>query len=264
MKESIQRKDATADAVEVIAKKVITSPVDQYFPGIIELEEQCSKTRTKTKDQIIMNYNINQFVPEAGVPPQNQTLIHILLYGAESNLLGTGLRYNQLVYVFKHDLFEYIIKNMIPEIERKTQWNLKDENEFKKFCSQLFSYNVKYYKETIPIRLASYFYPESIFPIFKIEVLCQISAIFGFESNNNTRADLLFDYNKFLLNKTKELNVNNSIKTYYLYQVKTTVEILEKIRANVSRNEIEQGYRQNWARTMFDNGITILNDLKLI
>jgi len=262
MKESIVRKVATSADVELITKKVFTTSVDTYFPGIIDLEKQCSETRNETKDQIIRNYNINQFVPEAGVPPQNQTLIHILLYGAESKLLGTGLRYNQLAGVFIHDSFPRIIKNMIPEIENNPGWELNID--FINFCTQLFDYNVKYYKETIPIRLASYFYPEFIFPIFKIEILREISAIFGFESDNDRRADLLFDYNKFLLNKTKELDVNNSIKTYYLYQIKTTIELLEKIRANVPRNEIERGYRQRWARTMLNNGETILKDLKLI
>lgn len=234
------------------------------FTDIISLDESCQLHRIQTKKKIIEDYNQNIFYLEHNDPDYQRTLLYTFLYGAESKLLGTGLRYNQLACVFKHPSFEEIIKKMIPEIEKKSPWNLNDESQFKSFCIQLLSFDLKFYKETIPIRLASYFYPDFIFPIFKTEELRKITEIFGFYPNENHRNCLLYYYNKCLLDKTKDLSINNVIKTYYLYQIKITVEILVQLNEKIPLDKIRMKYRQKWAQRMFNNGITILKDLNLI
>ena len=108
------------------------------------------------------------------------------------------------------------------------------------------------------IRLATYFYPEVLLPIFKLDHLKEICDAFGFETDAKTKGDRLFIYNSFLADKMNALPCKNIIKAYIAYQVRYTVELRRRLNTNESYEAILADYEKGWIKGFVADGYDIL------
>ncbi len=202
---------------------------------------ESNKLRSKTIERIHSGFSEEIFYVPADHPKRKDCLFYELSYGPEVKIAGTGLRESHFETVFLHKEFRDVINYLLPETIGLKKWNLSDKEELKEFCNGLFEFNIKCYTQTLPIRLASYFYPDFFLPIFKLEHLEKASKTLGINTNAKSKGDKLYIYNSFLLDKMKHLPFNISIKSEILYQLIFTIELYEKtskwrnIQSDISR-----------------------------
>ena len=96
-------------------------------------------------------------------------------------------------------------------------------------CVRVNEYRIPQYAETLPIRLASYFYPNNFLPIFKLSHLEKVCRILGLETAVKSKGDKLYVYNTFLSNKMKSIPFDNYVKSSIAYQLYFTVELYERL-----------------------------------
>jgi hypothetical protein len=230
----------------------------------LNLEFEANKLREQTKEKLKNGFDSKIFYVSEGHQLRKQTLFYDFVYGYESQLAGTGLREAHFQSVFEHPDFEKVINYIFPELIGMKPWDFNDNNILMEFCNGIFDFNIPNYKEAIPIRLATYFYPEILLPIFKIEHLQQICDAFGFKTDAETKGDKLFIFNSFLVKKMETLPFKNIIKGDICYQVLFTIELLNRLSKSENYEKIITDCKKVWIKEYYQEGKILLTKLKKI
>lgn len=225
---------------------------------------EADKVRAKTKWKLMQGYNQLFFYAPEEHELRKENLWYDFIYGYEKRLAGTGLRELQFKTVFQHPDFEKVINFIYPEILGMKSWNLNDKNDFQEFCNGIFNFEIPQYKEAIPIRLASYFYPEFFIPIFKIEHLKKICETLGLKTDAGTSGDKLFVYNSFLSEKMKALPFDNYIKSNISYKLLFTMELYNRLSKGEIFQSILDSYHEKWKKDYILGGKDLLVKLNII
>ena len=234
---------------------------DKDYSYILHLELEANKLREKTKKELMQGYNAEIFYAPEGHHIRNHTLFYDFTYGIESKLAGTGLRESHFRSVFLHPDFEKVINYIYPEMIGLEPWDFQDINILKEFCNGIFDFDIPSYKEAVPIRLATYFYPNVLLPIFKLDHLENICGAFGFEDDAETKGSRLFIYNSFLADKMKTLPFENIIKCYISSQVRYTVDLLNRLNNNECYETILADSKKRWIKGFIKDGYEILRQI---
>ena len=225
---------------------------------------EANKLREKTKSQLLLEFRTDIFYVPEGSPKRKENLFYDFVYGYEEKLAGTGLRELQFKTVFEHPNFKNIISYMLPETVGMKSWNLDDEKVFHEFCNGIFDFNIPQYKEAIPIRLASYFYPNHFIQIFNLEHLQKICNVFNFETNAKNKGDKLYAYNILLNKEMKAIPYENYIKSNYAYQILYAGELYKRLRNGENYEDIRNDYKQVWKKDLIENGRKLLEGLNVL
>jgi hypothetical protein len=251
--------------VGIDVQDIIDSVFNQRkdYSNTLQLQFNSNKLREEFKRKLKKGFDSKIFYVPQGHSLRNQTLFYEFIYGYESKLAGTGLRESHFESAFLHSDFEKVINYIFPEMIGLPPWNFQDEKILKEFCNGIFDFDIPCYKEILPIRLATYFYPDLLLPIFKLDHLKETCCTFGYRTDAQTKGDKLFSYNWFLIGKMKSLPFGNIIKGYTAYQVKFTIELLRRLR-NETYEAILSSYKEVWKKDFINEGKHILINLKLI
>ena len=227
---------------------------------------EANKTRTVTKKDLINNkFNTNIFYAPNGHPRRNNNLYYYFVYGAESRLAGTGLREAQFKDVFEHTDFKNVIDFVFPESISMKPLNLFDDNVLLNFCNGIFDFGIPQYAETLPIRLASFFYPDFFIPIYRLKDLKIVCETLGLESKAKTKGEKLYVYNKFLNDKMSDiLPISNYLKSNLTYQILYAVELFKRIENGEDFNSIKMSYKEKWKKNYISKGLNILKRIKAL
>lgn len=198
------------------------------------------------------------YVP-TGHPLRQETLFYNFSYGCEGKLAGTGLFESHFRSAFLHNDFEQVINYIYPGALRDFQ----HETDLEEFCDGIFNYNIPGYKEALPIRLASYFYPNQLLPIFKIDHLEQICNSFGFIIEAQAKGEKLYAFNSFLKDQMEEVEGDNTIKMYICSQVHYAIDLRNRINDGEFHDDIFTNCRKKWIRSFYEKGMEILINLNL-
>ncbi|MDF1866675.1 MAG: phospholipase D-like domain-containing protein [Saprospiraceae bacterium] len=234
---------------------------DQDYSYYIDNAFEANKDREEIKSRIKKGFKIEDFHAPIGSSKREESLFYKLLYGREGFIAGTGLREKQFQEPFENEKFPEIISYIYPPIIGGKDWNLDDDNTFEEYCNGIFEYRIPQYAETLPIRLASYFYPDSFFPIFKLNDLEKICKILGLETDAKSKGDRLYVYNSFLSGKMKSIPFDNYIKASIAYLLYFTVELYERISNGEEYETILSSYTQNWRKDNIKKGKSILEKI---
>lgn len=249
------------------SQQIITAIFNQNkdYSKMLRLLFEANKLREETKEKLRKGFSTKLFyIQDVSHPMRKHTLFYDLVYGNEEKLADTGLREAHFKTVFQHQEFEKVIHYIFPEMIGASPWNFQDKNILREFCNGIFDFDIPAYKEAFPIRLASYFYPDLLLPIFKLDHLKKICDAFGFETDAETNGDRLFIYNSFLAEKMKILPFENIIKADIAYQVRYAVELLKRLSNNESYETILGSYNKVWIKGFIKEGKKILIELNKI
>lgn len=209
-------------------------------------------------------FNIENFYLPEGHIDKNKTLFYDFAYGYEAKLSGTGLREQQFKSVFENENFIEIIEYIYPRIVAGENWNFEDGDELLDFCNGLFDYSIPNYKEALPIRLASYFYPNYFIPIFKLDHLRDICIDFGFDSVHGfTKEQALFEYNSFIFSRHEILEYDTYMKLYILSLNHYTIKLYRLLHDGGIFNEILTN-KKKWEKNLLMEGLKILNKINAL
>jgi hypothetical protein len=237
-------------------------------PDIIEKRQKLSfeanKLREATKNKLKKGFDKRIFYADEKHKLRKNNLFYDFTYGVESDLAGTGLREEQFRTAFEHPDFEKVIEYIYPEITGMKPWNFNDKAEMEEFCNGIFDFDIPNYKETLPIRLASYFYPEQFLPFFKLEHLEKVTQAFRLKTNAETQGDRLYAYNSFLADEMKALPYNNYIKSHIAYQIMYVVELYTRLMEGEKYTDIRKDYKEKWKLRLIEKGMNILIKLKAV
>ncbi len=233
------------------------------FSKTINLVYEANKRREKVKKKLCQRFDSLIFYAPKGHELRRNNLFYDFVYGYEVDLAGTGLRELQYQTVFEHSEFEKVVNYIYPEMIGMQSWNLNDKDEFQEFCNGIFDFDIPQYSEALPIRLASYFYPEYFFPIFKLDHLKKICETLGLETDAETRGDKLYAYNSFLADKMKALPFDNYIKSNISYRILFTVELYKRLNDGETYDEVLGDYKESWKKRLIESGKNLLAELKI-
>ncbi len=248
--------------IQDIKERVFT----QYYESreADNLVFEANKRREAFKHELLNGYNLIVFYAPKGHSRKKECITYDLAYGYERKLVDTGLRESQFRDAFEHRDFEKVAGFIYPDMLGMKPWNFYDMDELSRFCNGLFVFELPQYKETLPIRLASYFYPEIFIPIFKIKDLARISKTLGLQTDAKSEGDMLFEYNSFISDEMKALPVNNYVKSDVCYRILFTVELYNKLKAGYSYIEYYTSNKEKWKKAHIENGYQLLKDMDLI
>jgi hypothetical protein len=228
------------------------------------LSFEANKLREETKNRLKKGFDKQLFYVTEKHRLRRENLFYNFTYGVESDLAGTGLREEQFKTAFEHPDFEKVIEYMYPEIIGLKPWNFNDKGELLEFCNGIFDFNIPNYKETLPIRLASYFYPDQFLPFFKLDHLEQVTKAFGLSTSAETQGERLYVYNSFLGDKMKALPYNNYIKSHIAYQIMYAFELYMRLLNNEKYKDVTKDYKEKWKLRLIEKGMNILIKLKIV
>jgi hypothetical protein len=237
---------------------------NDYIKNAPSIAFEANKIRERTKSKLL-SYGFAKeiFYNREGHKKRRENLFYEFVYGNEERLAGTGLRELQFQTVFEHKDFKKVIEYIYPEMIEFKPWNFNDKDEFLEFCSGIFEFDIPQYKEAMPIRLASYFYPEYFLPIFKFEHLHKICNAFGLSTDAESKGERLYVYNSFLAEKMKPLPYDNYIKSHISYQIMYIVELHNRLSNGEKYNDILKDYKV-WQKGLIESGMNILKKLKML
>jgi hypothetical protein len=186
------------------------------------------------------------------------------VYGIESKLAGTGLREAQFSEAFSHSDFRQVLSYLYPELIQVPSWSLDDETSWRGFCNGLFDFDIPQYKEALPIRLASYFYPDKFLPIFKLADLEKVCNALGIDTDAESRGERLFAYSSFLEKKLKDIPVHNYIKSEMSYHLLHAIELYEQLKSGMDYCEVRDSYKQQWRKDYIEKGRRTLENIGML
>lgn len=260
--------------VEISTKEIsqlnIQSLIDEIFKtkydysSLKDLIYEASKLRENRKGELIKGFNKEIFYVPENHSRRRDNLFYDFVYGYEEKLAGTGLRELQFKIVFEHPEFKNVIHYIFPEIIGYKPWNLNDKETYKEFCIGIFDFNIPQYSESLPIRLASYFYPQFFIPIFKLEHLKKMSETLGLKTNAKTKGEKLFAYNEFLINKMNSIPEEIVVKSRMLYTLMYAVELHSRMVNGEPYETVLNSYKQIWKKNHIKFGFELLTKLKII
>lgn len=209
-------------------------------------------------------FHSTEYYALKGHSKRHNNLFHNLSYGAESNLASTGMREAQFESLFTHKDFKKVIDFLIPESIGIEPWNLSDKNQLYNFCLGIFDFNIPQYKEALPIRMASYFYPEYFLPIFKLEHLKKVCEILGLNTVGKSNGEKFYEYNVYIKEKMKNIPFDNYIKSRMFYDIYYSVELFEKMKKEKDFKLIKESYNRDWMKRYLDRALLFLEEIKAI
>jgi len=233
------------------------------YSHLNSLAFEANRLREKSKEKLKKKFDHLIFYAPKDHALRRSTLFYDFVYGYEVKLASTGLRDKQFKSVFLHSDFEKVINYFLPENLGLNPWNLSDQDEFQEFCNGIFDFEIPQYSEAIPIRLASYFYPEYFIPIFRLDHLKVVCEALGLTTSTYTKGDKLFIYNSFLSNKMKALPFNNYIKSNISYRILFTIELYTRLIEGESYEDIFVSYKESWKRDLIESGKELLTRMKV-
>lgn len=272
--EILKKRDQFKDKDVVVSTSVVRTKLDmaEIIDEIIKLNKDYTKTmylvheanklREILKSQLRTSFSTELFYTPANHTKRQNNLFYDFTYGHEVKLAGTGLREKQFKAVFEHPEFKKVIQYIFPEMEGMKAWNLKDDKELLIFCQGIFDFKIPQYSEALPIRLASYFYPDYFLPIFKLDHLKKVSDALNINTDAKTNGERLYAYTLHISEKLKALpNNNNYIKSNIAYSILYTSELYHKLQNGATYESIEAEYKKHWKKKYIQNGLRILKNL---
>ncbi|NVK08072.1 MAG: hypothetical protein HWD89_03400 [Tenacibaculum sp.] len=236
------------------------------YDWTLDFEIKVNRKRKAVKKRLKeKGFDLAVFYLPEGHLERNQTLFYEFVYGNESKLAGTGLREHQFKECFTHKEFKNVIEFIYPESIGLTPWNLKDEKELLKFCKGLFSFDIPQYKVSLPIRLASFFYPDTFFPIFNLN---HMKTVFqGFD--NNTTAKL--NWEKFFVYTVAFEKLLEDIspasmyaKSIIIYQLHYTILLHNLLSNGVKIDDAIKSFGQKWKQDYGKKAVVYLEKIKAL
>ncbi len=235
------------------------------YSNKLKLTYEANKYRNKFKDKLIKDsFDLTLFYAPEGHSKRKDNLFHNFVYGNEKKLAGTGLRERQFKEVFEHAEFKNVISYIFPESIGLEPWNLEDDKVFFNFCNGLFDFNIPQYSTALPIRLASFFYPEHFVSIFKLKHLQKVCETLGLETDAKSNGQRLFAYNVFLRNQMKDIPYNNYIKSGMIYQILYSVELYKRLDNGEDFQDIKKSYNKIWIKDYIEKGKMNLENIKAL
>lgn len=249
--------------IQLLIDKIFNSKEDHSL--ILERTYEANKLRNEIKNVIkTKKFDTTLYYSPKGHPKRYENLYYNFVYGIESRLAGTGLREAQFKESFEHQDFKKVVNFLIPESIDLEPWNLSDNKYLFTFCNGLFDFNIPQYSEAIPIRLASYFYPEYFLPIFILNHLQKVCNTLGIETDAKTKGERFYAYNLFLKDRMKDIPFDNYIKSGMIYQLLYSVELYKRIENGENFESIKSSYNKQWIKNYIDKGKLILESIKAI
>ena len=231
----------------------------------MELIYAANKKRNKIKNKLIsQKFETSFFYSPEGHLKRRENLFYEFVYGTESKLAGTGLREAQFKETFEHQSFKTVISFIFPETLGLPAWNLEDKKTYQNFCNGLFDFEIPQYSEALPIRLASYFYPEKFLPIFKLEHLQKVCGALGLSTNAKSKGERLFAYNNFLEKVMKDIPFDNYIKSNMAYHLLYSIELFKRLEKGEEFKAIKNSYKQQWKKEYIQKGKKTLENINAI
>lgn len=234
------------------------------YSKIRSLVFEANKAREHKKDLLKQGFDSELFYAPVGPRKRRDNLFYDFVYSFEGNLAGTGLREFQFKTVFEHPDFEKVVAYIYPEMIAMNPWNLQDKSILLEFCNGIFDFYIPQYSEAIPIRLASYFYPDIFLPIYRLEHLKKACNALGIDTNAKTNGDRLFAYTTFLSDKMKPLPFDNYIKMEISYSIIYTVELFNRLNNQENYDAILADYKEVWKKNIIEDGRKLLFKLNKI
>ena len=164
------------------------------YTDFLSFSYEANIKREKTKIKLLKGFDIEIFYVPENYAKRRDNLFYEFVYGDEAKMAGTGLREKQFKSVFEHPDFKEVIIYIFPEMVGLEPWNLEDIHVYNVFCTGLFDFDIPQYSEALPIRLASYFYPDYFVSIFKLEDLQKVCESFGLVNDSKKNGERLFVY----------------------------------------------------------------------
>ncbi|MDR6966248.1 hypothetical protein J2X31_000241 [Flavobacterium arsenatis] len=245
--------------------------IQSLIKEIFNRKEDYSKTRDlvfkanqvkkDVKVKLINGFNKQTFYVFEGLPNRKDNLFYDFTYGYEANIASTGLREAQFRDAFESAEFRNAINYIFPEMIGSKPWNFEDKEELFEFCNGLFEFRIPQYTEALPIRLASYFYPEYFVPIFKLDHLQKICEALEIDTNAKAKGERFFAYTTFIAERMSLLPYDNYIKSHIGYDILYTVELYKRLANGETYGEILSSYKQNWKKNYIMKGKDILEKI---
>lgn len=238
---------------------------NEDYTNHLKLAYSANKSRNQFKEKLINNnFDLTLFYVPEGHSKRRENLFYNFVYGSESKLAGTGLREAQFKDVFEHPEFKNIISFILPESVGLEPWNFEDNKAFFNFCNGLFDFDIPQYSIALPIRLASYFYPEHFISIFKLNHLQKVCETLGLETDAKSNGQRLYAYSIFLTNKMKDIPYDNYIKSGMIYQILYSVELYKRLDNGEDFYDIKNSYKKQWIKYYIEKGKTNLENIKAL
>jgi hypothetical protein len=248
--------------IETIINAIFNIPTD--YTKAKQRTFQANVAREAFKSKLKNGYNKYLFYAEPNHSGRRENLFYDLSYGIEEKIASTGLRELQFKTVFQNDQFKDAVEYIFPEMVGMKPWNFEYDSELKEFCIGIFEYRIPQYSEALPIRLASYFYPEVFLPIFNLQHLKQICEAYDIVTDAKTKGERLYAYTISTRDKMKPLLHDNSIKSNIAYNVMFTIEVYNRLKNGETFEHIRSSHKQNWKKEYLDFGLEILKKLKYV
>lgn len=215
--------------------------------------------REKFKSRVRSKIEPTDFYAPLDHPKRNDSFFYQVIYGDEEKLAGTGLREEHFKSVFENEQLEELIGFIYPPAIGKSEWNFNDDLEMRKFCHGLFDFKIKSYTQVLPVRLASFFYPNYFFPIFSLNHLEVICSILGAQVRSKLNGEKLYLCTSFLNERLRSIPHTNYIKSSMLYQVKYIKVLTELREEGMNDSEIFKRKWKKWERHLLERAQIIIN-----
>jgi HKD family nuclease len=225
---------------------------------------KANKLRNNFLSRLRKEFDSSLIFSDKDQPNYKKDLHYVLLYGSESRLANTGLRDKQVEQAFTSQKFIDAMYFFLPEIIGQSPWDLENETTRLEFCQGLFDFDIPQYKESLPIRIASYLYPEKFLPIFNLNHLQKVCQYLGLKSSAKTRGERLFAYNKFLSDELENIQKSNYLKSHIIYEILFTVILHTEISSGKSLREVINSGFKKWEKDYINKAYKNLLDLKII
>lgn len=238
--------------------------VHDKFSHLLIWETKANKQRNQVKQLLLNGFDSQIFYAPLGNPGRHESLFHNFVYGSESKLAGTGLREHQMQTAFGHPKFEQLIHFIYPEMRGLKPWDFETEGELESMLSGFGDFRIPEFKVALPIRLVTFFYPNSLLPIFNLQHLEEISEAFGHVPIAGNISAKIYGYNSFLIEAMKTLPHTNTIKSRVAYQLLYAIRLLSEIRKGQTLQSCKDSTRKQCIKGYYDTSHKILSKLKLI
>lgn len=248
--------------VQLLLNEVMEQKTD--FSDRLLISTEANKRRERVKENLRKGFDSTLFYLDKKNRNSKASLFYEFAHGQESKLAGTGLWDHQFKAVSEHRDFKSVVEFMFPEMTGGAKLNLEDGDTFKEFCNGIFDFEIPYFSDVLPVRLASYFYPAYILPIFRLSDLEKICSLLGLKTEAETRGDRLSTYNEFLKGKMKVSPYDNNVKYQFAYQVWYAADVYSRLLKRENFEAIVLSYKNEWEKEFANQGKKFLINLKVI
>lgn len=225
---------------------------------------KANQRRELIKSKLHLGFDKKLFYVPEGHSMRYDNLFYDFTYGMEAKIAGTGLRELQFSTAFEHPEFQKAIQYIYPQMSGLKPWNLEDEQELFQFCIGLFEFKIPQYTEVLPIRMASYFYPEYFVPIFKLSDLDKICEALKLETDAKTRGERLFVYSSHIRKEMKHLPYDSNVKFNLAYIILYTFKLWHALQQGESLDGILSGTKKLWEKNYLKKGLQVLQQLGMV